>query len=628
MYIVIFIYKNESLGYDLRVVAGPENFRPSGGGCTVQEDERQKEEMLAQESAKFVDLVARYRQAEAELENPRPGTDVAALRQEARSLAKQVEDQEKIVDMLDGAENPAETDMGDDPFLDNASFMEIPQDAPAPEKTPCPSTKELWPETNYQDYNKRITPLFPTLKGKVLITDLLVKMDEPVDSKLYLPRPLEMYTVEELKKVIPKNMSWWNNWYKDPLEPAKSWTWDEFTEIYNKPDFHFMMARVAQIGPQSKDPKLSMLCSKLMAQWKCTVTIVKMDPRQDWMLCTVPSRSDREKDALKYDLFRLLEGSAVYVIRRFAPAGQARDLEWVVKGSLADDNTIYMQMWKRLLEFEMGNTCLGWRVMGIRKAGTTSKFRGTFILDSPSMYWPWTMDWGHKHSSILDPSPLLNFKPTWAMKRPYACQCCHSMDHFMEECPLPFMKVGGTSLVSHPARTLVLKKKAGECIISLEKSAWELPVPCTPVKTPACPAPHAKHKAKTSPQAPLSVVLEERDTEMGDNQSCSALDDTSRLEAAPPLLADPPFLVIDNLVKFLLLRLHGNITNSPGLTEAVIQLLCKKHKGSLPAVLTLLCTEGWLLASILDQVMSFEYDRFIMGSPSPQIGGMHLHLRK
>ena len=36
MYIVIIIYKNESLGYDLRVVAGPENFRPSGGGCTVR----------------------------------------------------------------------------------------------------------------------------------------------------------------------------------------------------------------------------------------------------------------------------------------------------------------------------------------------------------------------------------------------------------------------------------------------------------------------------------------------------------------------------------------------------------------------------------------------------------------
>jgi len=34
MYIAIIIYKSESLGHDLRTVAGPENFRPSGGVCT------------------------------------------------------------------------------------------------------------------------------------------------------------------------------------------------------------------------------------------------------------------------------------------------------------------------------------------------------------------------------------------------------------------------------------------------------------------------------------------------------------------------------------------------------------------------------------------------------------------
>jgi len=35
MYIAIIIYMSESLGHDLRAVAGPENFRPSGGVCTV-----------------------------------------------------------------------------------------------------------------------------------------------------------------------------------------------------------------------------------------------------------------------------------------------------------------------------------------------------------------------------------------------------------------------------------------------------------------------------------------------------------------------------------------------------------------------------------------------------------------
>jgi len=426
----------------------------------IQEDERMREETLTDESGKLVALLEQFKQVEAALENPTPGLDMSQARDMSKELMCQIQDQEKVVDMLDGGENPADTEMGDN-FTDNASFVEVPDDTPA-EKPHRPSAKELWPETNYQDYTERIAPLFPTARGKVPLDSLFVKMEELVDSKLYLPRPLELYTVEELAKVVPKGMSRWNNRYEDPMEPAKSWSWEEFSEIYDKPGFHFMIARVAQVGPQFKDPKLSTLRSKLATRWRCSVTLQKMDPRQDWMLCTVPSDSDGEKDALKYDLIRLAEGNAVYVIRRFAPAGRARDLEWVVKGSLADDNAIYTQMRKRLLEFEMGETRLGWRVMGIRKAGVTSKFRGMFILDSTTVYWPWSMAWGHKHGSVPESSPLLNFEPTWSARRPYACQCCYSTDHFTEECPLPFMKIGGNNLISHPARTLVIKKKAAE----------------------------------------------------------------------------------------------------------------------------------------------------------------------
>jgi len=174
--------------------------------------------------------------------------------------------------------------------------------------------------------------------------------------------------------VLLKGLPRWNNRYEDPMEPAKCWTWEEFSEIYNKPGFHFMVARVAQVGPQCKDPKLPTLRSKLAARWRCTVGLQKMDPRQDWMLCTVPSGSDREKDALKYDLIQLAEGNVVYVIWKFTPAGRARDLEWVVKGSLANDNAIYSQMRKHLLDFKMGDTRLGWCVLGVQKAGATSKF--------------------------------------------------------------------------------------------------------------------------------------------------------------------------------------------------------------------------------------------------------------
>jgi len=592
----------------------------------IQEDERVREETLTAESGKLVALLEQFKQVEAALENPTPGFDVTQACTTSRELMCQIQDQEKVVDMLDGEANPADTEMGDD-IADNASFIEVPADTP-PEKPHCLSAKELWPESNYQDYAKRVTPLFPTAEGKVPLDSLFVKMEEPVDSKLHLPRPLELYTVEELAKVMPKGMSRWNNRYEDPMEPAKSWTWEEFSGIYSKPGFHFMIARVAQVGPQFKDPKLSTLRSKLATRWRCSVALQKMDPRQDWMLCTVPCNSDGEKDALKYDLIRLAEGNAVYVIRRFAPAGRARDLEWIVKGSLADEDAIYTQMRKRLLEFEMGDTRLGWRVMGVRKAGATSKFRGTFILESTAVYWPWSMTWEHKHGSVPESSPLLNFEPTWSARRPYACQCCYSTDHFTEECPLPFMKVGGNSLISHPARTLVIKKKAAERIISLEKSSWELPIPQipgTPLRIPASPSRLTAKPQKPMQTAPLSVVGEESAGAAADD--ASSMDEDARMSiAAPPPQDDPPYGVVDNLVKFLMLQLHGNIMEGMGLTEAKIQLLCKSHKGSLPAVLASLRREGWLPASVSDQVMSFEYDRFLMGTPSPQPGGGYRHV--
>jgi len=589
--------------------------------AAIQEDERLHEETLAAESGKLVALLEQFKQVEAALESPAPGFDVAQAQARSKALTEQIQEQEKVVDMLDGGANPDETDMGDDPIADGASFVEVPDEA-APDKAPRPSAKELWPESNYQDYAERVGPLFPTPTGKMPLDSLFVKMEEPVDSKLYLPRPLELYTAEELTKVVPKGLPRWNNRYEDPMEPAKCWTWDEFSQIYSAPGFHFMVARVAQVGPQYKDPKLSTLRSKLAARWRCAVTLQKMDPRQDWMLCTVPSNSDGEKEALKYDLIRLSEGNTVYVIRKFAPAGRARDLEWVVKGSLADDNSIYTQMRKRLLDFEMDETRLGWRVLGVRKAGATSKFRGTFILDSASVYWPWSMDWGHKHGSVPDSSPLLNFEPTWSARRPYVCQCCYSTDHFTEECPLPFMKVGGNSLVSQPARTLVLKKKAAERFISLDRSAWELPVPPAPgtpriPPSPSRPLPKVPLARKTVPMS----VIEEKSSKMDTDDAPSVVSGAGLSLAAPPPIDDPPYQIVDTLVRFLTLQLAGNLTQGMGLTESRIQLLCKTHNGSLPAVLASLRRDGWLPTSVSDQVMSYEYGRFTEGASSLQAGG-------
>ena len=422
----------------------------------LQEEERLREQALADASNILANMAERYRALDREINEPLPGANVAALEEERRSLGIRISEQEALVDKMDGAEELAETEHAD---ASSTIAPEVPLERP---NVPKPSYKDLWPETNYQSHAERTAPLFPVVTSKVPLADLKPVMKDQVDLKLYLPQSLELYTCDELAKVTPRGGARWNNRYEDPLEPAKCWTWSEFEELYNRPGYHFMFSRVAQLGPMFKDPKLSLLRSKLAQRWQCDVHFERMNPRQDWMLCTVPSGSKGETEAQSFDLIRLSDTNTVYVIRRFAPLARARDLEWVVKGSVADDTSIFLQMRKRLLEFETSDVQLGWRVLGVRKGGATSKFRGTFILESEDVYWPWTMDFGHKHGSVPDASPLLNFEPTWSAKRPYACQCCYSSDHFTTECPLPFMRVGGLSLVSVPTRSLVLKKKAGE----------------------------------------------------------------------------------------------------------------------------------------------------------------------
>ena len=48
MYLAIIIYKSESLGHDLRMVAGLENFWPSGSGCTVLQNGKSCHQVAAQ----------------------------------------------------------------------------------------------------------------------------------------------------------------------------------------------------------------------------------------------------------------------------------------------------------------------------------------------------------------------------------------------------------------------------------------------------------------------------------------------------------------------------------------------------------------------------------------------------
>jgi len=553
-----------------------------------QEEEQKREEALAEASNVLTSMVARLRDIDRDIAEPLPSTNVPALEDERCRLSAQISEQEKLVDLMDGAEEPAETEHAEAPSV------AVPE-APPPQAAPRPSHKDLWPETNYQDHAARTAPLFPVVVGKVPVASLKPVMREQVDSKLYLPRSLELYSCDELAKLTPRGGARWNNRYEDPLEPVKSWSWPEFEDRYNKPGYHFMFARVAQLGPMFKDPKLMLLCSKLAQRWQCEVSFERMSPRQDWMLCTVPSGSKGETEAQSFNLIRLAETNAVYVIRCFAPMGRARDLEWVVKGSVADETSIFLQLRKRLLEFEIGDVHLGWCVLGVRKGGATSKFRGTFTLESEDVYWPWSMDFNYKHSSVPDASPLLNFEPSWSARHPYACQACYSSDHFTAECPLPFMKLGGLSIISVPARSLVLKKKAGERVIDLEKATWQLPIrvpPSPSVKSAAAPRHTRLPEQPVAPPA-LSVVEEE---DLDGDVDMEESDKDSFLEQLEPNR-------ITALSDFLCGRLLGNANPVVGLTRSLIFSVCKFFGGSIHPVLFSLRRDGHLPADVSNETL-------------------------
>ena len=271
-----------------------------------QEEEQQREVALAEASNALTGMVAELRELDRNIAEPLPGADIPSLESQRRHLGERIAEQEKLVDKMDGAEEPAETEVADAPSVAAPS---------APPAAPKPSYAELWLETNYQDHAARTAPLFPVIVGKAPVASLKLVMRDQVDSKLYLPRSLELYSCDELAKLALRGGARWNNRYEDPLEPVKSWSWSEFETVYDKPGYHFMFARVAQLGPMFKDPKLSLLCSKLAQRWQCEVHFERMSPRQDWMLCTVPSGSKGEAEAQAFDLIRLAETNAVYVIR-------------------------------------------------------------------------------------------------------------------------------------------------------------------------------------------------------------------------------------------------------------------------------------------------------------------------
>src|SRR5882757_9640854 len=453
-----------------------------------------QDEAMTANATRMANVFSQIQKLQKDLDAPPPGVSRKLITSQIQLLERDLADHQCAEDKMEEEfGGPPESNFGDE-FASGAPFIPVPStDAPG---TPPPAGKP-WPQANYEGYIDQAASLFPPAPGKMSLDVLLFTMEEPTDSKLLLPRALELYSVQELRKAASSGQSVWQNRYEDPLDPVKCWSKAEFTQVYSRPGYHFMIARVAQLGPQSKDPKLNTLLGMLKARWGHSLTITTLDPRQDWMFCTVPENSTGYEEILKTDLIRIHDGNASYVVRRFGLASTSRDLEFTVRGSTGDGDSIYAQLRKKQLEFESSGVSLGWRVAGVRRAGAMAKYRGTFILDSHKTFWPWSMDFGHKHGSIPPASPLLNFDTTWSARRPYACQCCYSSDHSTFECPLANLRIGGVPVVSFGSRDLVLRKKAAERLIITDRSLIPTRVApdADPKSAPALPVPENKPAA-------------------------------------------------------------------------------------------------------------------------------------
>ena len=439
-------------------------------------------------------------QLEADLANPPPGMDLDDLASRLSRAHDLVVSLDEEVDAMEQEAVPP-TDIGaddNDPIAAGRSFVPVPE----PEVTVAP-----WPESNFEGFLERTAPLFSLPSGKLPLESLLVSMDEPSDSKVLLPRPLELYTEAKINSAGPKSRAPWHNRHEDTLEPVKSWSLDTFRQVYSRDGFHFMIARTAQSGAQSRDLKLATLHSRLSARWDCEVRFAAMDPCQDWMLCTIPDVSGPRAEILTTALMRLSDGNASYIIRHFSSISHNRDLIIVIKGSRDDPNSIYNQLRKRLLEFEAKGIRLRWRVLGVRRTSVLGQYRASLLLDSPSVFWPWSFKFDHAHRSINPSSPLLNFEPTWVARKPYACQACYASNHATNECPLQLVRLGGVPIVSHMSVEMVSNRKAAERIIVVDRSLIPKKDLAPPGAMPPPPVPPT-HPDKGKSKAPLSPMPE------------------------------------------------------------------------------------------------------------------------
>ena len=537
--------------------------------------------------------IRRLTALEALVKDKDPSTIPPNLAADHETAQNEVHRLNELVEVLDDSDIlPPSSEAGAD---DTAPAPPI--DAPAPLGDIDPSAAPVlpprapapWSEKNYENFYDRTALSFPAVSGKFPISDLLVTMDDPIDSKILMPRSLEVYTVDELRSATAANLRPWLNRYEDPLEPCKSWSPDTFSQVYSRDCFFFFIARVAQRDAQWRDKKLDKLRAALSSRWSVPVELERIPPRHDWMLCSiphVPKEGDPTFEILSAALIRLSDGNASYVVRHIAPLSTLRDLDIHVKGSIADPSSVYNQLRKKQLEYESSGAFLGWRVIGVRPGKAVSRYRASFLLDSNRVSWPWTHSWNHPHGSIPPSHNLLDFMPAWSATKPYACQSCYNSDHFTMECPLAHIRLGGTLIVSPTSLSLMLRKKAAERLVIVDKSLIPPPV-----------------SGKSS--HPAENLL---------NLSPIPLESPAR-----PLHPDVS-RAVDLAFKFLSLKLHSILPSLRGLTLELVRELCTLHKGDVHMVVANLHSRGfntpWNPAILEPEWATFQISNAIPGSAS------------
>jgi len=471
-----------------------------------------------------------------------------------------------VVDSLDAADEfpPASVaDGGDAPDPEIHAPLGGSSSDPATVAAPTARAPAPWSESNYENFYARTASAFPAVLGKFPLSKLIVVMDSPIKSKLLMPRALEIYTTDELKGATARGVRPWLNRYEDPIEPCKSWSAETFQHIYSRDSFCFLLARVAQRDAQWRDRKLEKLRSALSSRWRVEVTIERVPPRHDWVLCSipaVPAPGDLPYEILSAALLRLSDGNASYIVRHLAPLSTLRDLDVTIKGSIADPVSVFNQLKKKLLAYKSSGTFLGWRVTGVRPGNAVSKYRATFLLDSNRVSWPWTHAWDHPHGSLPASHTLLDFSPSWSAVKPYACQCCYNSDHFSLECPLAHIRLGGMPVISPVSLSLMLHKKPAERLVIVDR-------------------------AFLPPSQPSDLAA----------RATRAVLDNTPVPFESPAHPLPPgvSLAIDASFKFLSSKLHSIMHTFDGLSMELIHKLCSRHHGDVHMVLSNLASRSF-----------------------------------